>query len=587
MTRKAIARAGVLCLWVTSMTIAATGEDRAVLTPYILREGQIDTSSIEAIIASIIRPGMSDKEKAFAVYHFLRNHVYHWPAMREPPRADDFEYGVVYDPIKLINVYGYGYCFANSSALENLWQAAGLEARSAGIGGHSIAEVFYDGAYHFLDADQHGYVLLPDGKTVASIAQIERDPINLILRQPNPSTPFFPATADPKVPYESKVILAGYFASTEDNYYRHDKIHRGHTMDITLLPGMRFVRRFSSDGRWNLRNKDLEMEYKLGYVDPRVGPRDFLSDTTYGNGELLYQPDLTTQSGEYPAGVWQESNILRTEKGLQPVEPDKPAWCVFRIRLPYVIVGWPTSFTGPAKPVGAAAISVGLYRASPKVRQSISLSVDNGGTWRTVWTNDALGQVEQALDFSQLVVGHYEYYVRIELTAANPADSRLERLSLNTAFQLAPRVLPALREGENRMIFKLGNQTETMEIIPNLSNADSFLRYVTDYKGVWLSDGSIMSRLGRPGEVVFELVPPKAGTVHSFSVNAGCRREPGQVHPDDDIKLFYAENAPRDWKLIYDDEFPSWANHWSYYAYAGALCSPGTQRVFVKLALTT
>ncbi|MCX7590915.1 MAG: hypothetical protein N2255_04735, partial [Kiritimatiellae bacterium] len=144
---------------------AAPAQDRAVLMPFVLREAQIDTSSVESIIASIIRPGMNDKEKAFAVYNFLRNHVYHWPAMREPPKADDFEYGVVYDPVKLVNVYGYGYCFANRGALEALWQAAGLEARSAGIGGHSIAEVFYEGAYHFLDADQHGYILLPDGKT--------------------------------------------------------------------------------------------------------------------------------------------------------------------------------------------------------------------------------------------------------------------------------------------------------------------------------------------------------------------------------------------------------------------------------------
>ncbi|MCX7590925.1 MAG: hypothetical protein N2255_04785, partial [Kiritimatiellae bacterium] len=418
-------------------------------------------------------------------------------------------------------------------------------------------------------------------------AQIERDPINLIIKQPNPSDPFFPATADPKVPYESKVILAGYFASTEDNYYQHDKIVRGHTMDITLLPGMRFVRRFTGDGRWNIRNKDLDMEYKLGYVDPRVGPRDFLTDTTYANGELLYQPDLTTHSEEYPAGVWQEANILRTDRGLQPAEGGKESWSVFRIRLPYAIVGWPTSFTGPANPVGAAAISVVLHRGSHAVRQGIGISVDAGASWRTIWTNDATGTVEQAFDFSQLVVGRYEYLVRIELTASNPAESRLERLAINTAFQVAPRVLPALREAENRMIFRLGTQTESTEIIPNLSNADSFLRHVVSYNGVWLTDSSIMSRLGRQGEVVFELAPPKPGTVHRFSVNAGCRREPAQRHPDDDIKIYYAENEPRDWKLLYDDEYPSWAGHWGYFAYGDAVCRPDTKRVFVRFAITT
>ena len=59
----------------------------------------------------------------------------------------------------------------------------------------------------------------------------------LILRQSHPSDPFFPATADPKAPYESKVILAGYFWSKKEHYYQHDKVVLGHTMDITLLPG--------------------------------------------------------------------------------------------------------------------------------------------------------------------------------------------------------------------------------------------------------------------------------------------------------------------------------------------------------------
>ena len=576
----------VACCGLLAPPAAPGGE--AVRTPRILREGAVDTSSVEAIIASVIKPGMSQQQKALAVYDFLRTNLYHWPAGREGPKPDDHDYGVVYDPIKLINVYGYGYCFQSRSALEALWQAAGLEARSAGIGGHSIAEVFYDGAYHFLDADQQGYCLLADGQTIASIEQISRDPIALVLRQANPTKPFFPATADPKVPYESKHIVAAYFASTADNFYQHDKTVTGHRMDLTLLPGMRLVRRFQGDGRWNLRNKSLDFEYQVGYADPRVGPRDFITGRGYGNGELLYQPELSGSSREYAAGVWTQEGLAQTKGGLEPAEAGKPGWCAFRIRLPYVIVGWPTTFKGPAKPAGAAVVAATFHRAGDKDAQGISVSVDRGRTWKPVWKAEGAGSLRAVVDLSEHVAGRYEYLLRLELAAAEkPADSRLERLALNTAFQLAPKTLPAVEEGTNRFTFALGDGTETVELDPDLSSAEGLLRDAVSAKGIWLEPGQIVGRLGREGEIIFKLEPPGPGTVKGFSAGAGCRRETFGLKGGDDLKIYYAENEPKDWKLIYDDDVPPYIMHWSYEADARAECSPEAKRVYVKFAIRT
>jgi hypothetical protein len=577
--------ASVLCGLLVPM-LAAGGE--AVRTPRILRDGAVDTSSVESIIAAIIRPGMSQPEKALAVYEFLRTHLYHQAAAREGARPDDHEYGVVYDPVKLINVYGYGYCFQSRSALEALWQAAGLEARSAGIGGHSVAEVFHDGAYHYLDADQHGYCLLPDGRTIASIEQISRDPIALILKQANPTKPFFPATADPKVPYESKHIVASYFASTADNFYQHDKTVTGHRMDVTLLPGMRYVRRFGGDGRWNVRNKSLDFEYQVGYVDPRVGPKDFITGRGCGNGELLYQPELSGSSREYAAGVWQHEGLAQTRDGLEPAEAGKPGWCVFRIRLPYVIAGWPTAFKGPAKPAGAAVVAAAFRRAGEKDAQGISVSTDGGRTWKPVWKAEGTGSLRAVADLSEHVAGRYEYLLRFELAAAEkPADARLERLAVNTAFQLAPRTLPAVEEGANRFTFSLGDGSETAEMDPDLSSAEALLRDAESAKGIWFEPGQIVGRRGREGEVIYKLEPPRPGTVKGFSAGAGCRREPFGLRGGDDVRIYYAENEPRDWKLIYDDDVPRYFQHWSYEADARAECSPETRRAYVKFGIRT
>ncbi len=564
---------------------APAGE--AVRTPRILREGQVDTSSMEAIIRGIIKPGMTQKQKALAVYEFALEHMYHWAPAREGPNPNSYDYGVVYDPVKLLNVYGYGYCFQNRAVAEALWEAAGLEARSAGIGGHSIAEVFYDGAWHFLDTDQQGYALLADGETIASIDQVCRDPVGLLLKQPRPSEPFFPATRDPKVPYESKVISASYFASTRDNYYQHDKIVTGHRMDLKLLPGMRYVRRFTGDGRWSIKNSNVAFEYKLGYINPRGGPRDYIGGTGYATGELLYQPDLTTRSGEYRAGVWAQSNVKVTKKGLEPAEAGKAAWCVFRIRLPYVIAGWATAFKGPARPVGAAVLAATFTRKDEATEQEIAVSTDGGHTWTPVWTNDKTGKNRAVVDLSEHVVPKYEYLLRLKLTGGKGGAARLEKLALNTAFQVAPRSLPALKPGANRMTFSLGEETETLDLSPSLSNSDSFLRHMKSYKGIWFRKGQVTSKLGRQGEFVYELAPPKPGSVVRFSAGAGCRREPFGLNAADDIKIYYAENEPKDWKLVYDDDFPLYAKHWCYHANGGAKCTPGTKKVYVKFAIRT
>jgi hypothetical protein len=567
----------------------------AVRTPKILAEGQVDTTSVETMIRDIIKPGMTQRQKAEAVYEFMRAHVYHAPAPREGPKASDFAYGVVYDPVKLINVYGYTYCFGNRSALEALWQAAGLEARSAGIGGHSIAEVFYDGQYHFYDADQQGYCLLADGKTVASIAQIERDPIGLIVEQKHPSRPFFPATKHPKVPYESKVICASYFASrsggNNTNYYQHDKTVCRHRMGITLVPGMRYVRGFLPEGKYAYRPSSVTFESKVGYFDPAFGPTCYVSGRRYGNGRLLWQPDLRKSTGEYAAGVWEEANIAQDEKGLMPAKVGAPAHAVFRVKLPYVVVGQPTSWTSPPKPVGAAVVAATFYRNGAGDKQAISVSSDRGRTWTTVWTNEKTGRTRAIVDLSEHVVHRYEYMVRFEMTeqavAGKRRPTRLSELTISTYFQLAPTSLPALKSGANKMTFRLGDQTEAETTTLDLSGKEGFLRDVHSYKGIWFRKGQIRGRYGKVGEIVCELMPPKPGAVAHVAAGAGLRRQPWSFHHKDDVKIYVAEGEPKNWTLVYDDDVPTYMRHWSYHGSGGADCSPGTRKAYVKFAIRT
>jgi hypothetical protein len=137
------------------------------------------------------------------------------------------------------------------------------------------------------------------------------------------------------------------------------------------------------------------------------------------------------------------------------------------------------------------------------------------------------------------------------------------------------------------MIFHLGDGTDTTEIRPDLSNADDFVRHVESYRGIWLEHGHVVSKRELPGELLYKLEPPRGGSIHRIGVTLGCRREPYGINPKDDIKIYYAENQPAGWKCIYDDNVPEYMEHWSYRANAEALCRGGTQRAYVKIAITT
>ncbi|MHC4916230.1 MAG: hypothetical protein ACYTGB_12140, partial [Planctomycetota bacterium] len=220
-----------------------------MISPRVVSIHTPDSSSPEAVVAAIIRPGMTRDEKAVAIWEYCWKNTFHWPAPKEGPRKTH-ELDVVFDASKLLNVYGYSYCFAIRSLGEALYEAAGMEARSAGISGHVIPEVYYDGKYHFLDHDQRGFSRMPDG-SIASLDDYRGRAVELILAAGRPSRPFFPATLKPLAPYEQKHVFTGYLLNHLKHYRQHDKYRTAHSMSFPLLPGMRFTRSWEACGKWH------------------------------------------------------------------------------------------------------------------------------------------------------------------------------------------------------------------------------------------------------------------------------------------------------------------------------------------------
>src|SRR3954471_23992384 len=128
-----------------------------------------DVSSLEAWKASFLKPGMSDKEKAIAVWKSMV--MFRHQSL--PPNEYCSSSGTPSDPIKTFNVYGYNMCDGASAGITQLARAAGLEARGWGITNHSVPEVKINGKWSMLDSSLINYFEKPDG-TIAGVEEISK-----------------------------------------------------------------------------------------------------------------------------------------------------------------------------------------------------------------------------------------------------------------------------------------------------------------------------------------------------------------------------------------------------------------------------
>lgn len=251
------------------------------------------------VLASAVRPGMSDKEKALALWFQEIQYRYH-------AGGDNKELG---DPIKVFNSYGHNTCGNDSICLAGLWQKAGLKVAPARGVGHCISQVFYDGRWHLLDGDQHVIYLLRDNETIAGEQDIVRD--HDLIRRTHTSGI---TLADSRAHDEWESALYGYEGEVKGQRHCNDKT----TMNMVLRPGEALV------WRW-------------GHLNPVKyhGQKPIYPDTVC-NGLWEYRPDFTK-----PA--WRQDAIsvenIQEKDGELSAEPGKTGTIIWAMRTPYVIVG--------------------------------------------------------------------------------------------------------------------------------------------------------------------------------------------------------------------------------------------------------
>jgi hypothetical protein len=265
-----------------------------VVNPW-LSNGRNNLRTIEEIIASATTPGMTDAEKATALWWHRIQHRYHWG-------VDGREEG---DLVKSFNIYGYNTCGSDSMMMAGLWKTVGLKAAPARGVGHCISQVFYDGKWHLFDGDLKAVYLNRDNETVAGEQDIVRDH-DLIKRTHTQGI----LLQDSRGTQEWTAAIYGF----EGEVVGQRDCYRDGSMKMTLRPGEALV------WRWG-RTTPLKVH---------GDPRHVLYPETICNGLWEYRPDFTKEA-------WRKGAVVEGVKSTPAGLTD--GTITWTMKAPYVMVG--------------------------------------------------------------------------------------------------------------------------------------------------------------------------------------------------------------------------------------------------------
>jgi acetyl esterase/lipase len=278
--------------------------DTDVINPW-LSNGRNDFRSLKEMVADAIRSGMTDRERAIALWRLQTTHRFH-------ASTGDAE---VNDPVKAINVYGYTTCGDDSICLAGLWKTAGFKVRPARVVGHCITQVHYDGRWNLLDGDMGPFFLLRDNVTIAGEQDLVRDH-DLLKRAHTHGILDSDSRADAE--WSAALFVYEGAAGGDRNSARDT------TMNLILRPNEALT------WRWGHR---VPLKYH-GPADIKLWGQQAADRIC--NGLREYRPDFTRKS--WRRGADRIENVQVNDGELMP-EAGKTGVLVWKMRSPYVFVG--------------------------------------------------------------------------------------------------------------------------------------------------------------------------------------------------------------------------------------------------------
>jgi len=540
----------------------------------IIDSSGIDATELKSLVYTVTEGCETDQQKMEALWGFItRRPFYHWCEAREGREAAE-EFGIVYDPIKAFNVYGTVICYQVADLLANMALEAGIPARTRGFPyKHKVMEAFFDSSWHLFDAqyDCQAIYYKPDGKTIASLDEVDSDPQYYLFEQPHPSNPFFQFEkfGGNCWPWETREWVKKnwyeYFETDQlGHYYPFDQ--QGHRMIISLRRGEKLVRYWDNQGKWfctaELKDRwfrDLTQKWvALGPHDPR-NPLN-----TYANGRLIYRPDWRSSEDNFFHGLYQGENYRLESGRIYPAEAEVKAWVSFRVSSPYLLAGHPNRLSVDGDSKDGALFKAVFYRENTESRASISISTDEGHNWRAVWRDTQVGKHPVELDLTNFVEGGYSYLLRIELEASHNENIWFSDMVLENSLFYSPVLLPKVSQGENRFTIEFSEPGGQLCLEPDFSSLEALKPFCHSIDNLQYNDRfteRLTPPLGESGSLVVEVDPVGGSLIRSMTICGSFGIDP-KSSIEDSIQILCAEGFPENWKMVWDSSTKRLEKSW-------------------------
>ena len=252
------------------------------------RDGSHDFSCFSNLARTLVKPGMTDMEKAIAVYRFSTRFIHH----------GQIGFGGT-EMTRFINCYGSSFCWGQACFQHLLYEAVGLLARSPILTGHSSVEVFIDGKWRAIDAYMRLLIPSPELDGIATGALLRSQPERFDHAREGP------VLGPAKSYWAGHAVGGGTYEPWQDSRAMALSLRRGES--IQMGP--------ESRGIW--------------CIAPSEPPH-------YLNGDWQWTPKLDETFLKSECD--QHENLAAGAAGLKPVDAAKPSALEFTIKSLYPLI---------------------------------------------------------------------------------------------------------------------------------------------------------------------------------------------------------------------------------------------------------
>jgi hypothetical protein len=358
-----------------------------------------------------------------AAWHYVMNQNFHYCSAGSNT-GTVMTYN--YDPVQLLNAYGYGCCDQVTRTLIWIWEAAGYQGRMVELPFHVVPEIFYAGSWHMLDPDHRVFYLQDDGSTIASVADIFAEP-SLVARTAD-------ANGNDPIGF-SAVWMAQQYAQSAPSvqyYTKPGDIFRPLGIPVTLHAHEEMT--IHSE---NSMPSPQFYNYGDPFLPQNVSYAEFNWDLSLGDNLWRSRAYRTTNVDIFP-------DALGT-KYVKHVSGD-PGYLVYQESTVFPVLALSiTAEVGPASPLLYAYFSTdGSHWSAPVKFQPAN----------------AISSYQLTADLSALAKGSYKYYINIQINRG-----QLHKLRISPVVQTSKHLFPTLAAGASNQLFYTDSSTYAGRVV--------------------------------------------------------------------------------------------------------------------------